>query len=213
MQLEPALTALILTSAILAIVGELTGRRRLVYAAKPLTMMLILGLAMGSGARGWDLYKFTILAGLCASLVGDVFLMFPGDRFLPGLVSFLLAHICYIVAFATPHALNDGLWVLALMVGYGCAMYGFLFPQLGALKLPVAIYVAVILAMGWLAVARFVAEHSSASFDAAVGALLFIASDSLLAIDRFRKPLRWAGLWILGTYFVAQILIAKSVGG
>jgi uncharacterized membrane protein YhhN len=213
MQLEPAFTALILVSAILAIVGEVTGRRRLVYAAKPLTMMLILVLAMGSGGRGWDLYRIAILTGLFASIVGDVFLMLPGDRFLPGLLSFLVAHICYIVAFSTPHALNGGLWVLALMVVYGCAMYGFLFSRLGVLKLPVAAYVAVILAMGWAAVARFVAEHSSASFDAAVGALLFIASDSLLAIDRFRKPLRWAGLWILSTYFGAQLLIAKSVGG
>jgi uncharacterized membrane protein YhhN len=213
MRLEPALTVFIVISAILAIWGEVTGRRRLVYAAKPLTMMLILALTMGSGVRQWNLYKCAIVAGLCFSLVGDVFLMLPRDRFLPGLLSFLVAHFCYIVAFATPHAFNGDLVVLALLLVYGCAMYGFLFPRLGTLKLPVAAYMAVILAMGWCAVSRFSVERSSASFDGAIGALLFIVSDSLLAIDRFRKPLRWAGLWILGTYFAAQVLIARSVGG
>lgn len=70
------------------------------YIGKPLTTLLILWLALSAQPAVDARYRRAVLAGLVLSLIGDVFLMLPGDRFVLGLVAFLLAHVCYIVAFA-----------------------------------------------------------------------------------------------------------------
>ena len=94
-------------------------------------------------------------------------------------------------------------------------MYGFLFAFLPAgLRLPVAAYVLVIALMAAQAIGRAAVLQSRASWWVATGALLFMASDSLLAINLFAVPLAvWdivASFWILATYYTAQILIATN---
>ncbi len=96
------LTPLIIATVIGAIAGALLGGPWiwLHYACKPLATVLILWLALGAAAPGSSRYRWLVGAGLAASLAGDVFLMLPGDWFVFGLASFLLAHLCYVVAFA-----------------------------------------------------------------------------------------------------------------
>ncbi len=72
-------------------------------------------------------------------------------------------------------------------------------------------YVVVLVAMAAQAVARWRAHPGPQTRMAAIGGVLFVASDALLATDRFRAPIAAASLWVLATYWAAQWGIAQSV--
>src|SRR5690606_449709 len=138
-------------------------------------------------------------------------LMLPHDAFLLGMVSFFAAHLLYIAAFT-----SRGGWVAAPLALIGLAAVGigysaWLWPTLGALRLPVLVYIAAILAMAWQATGHWLALGSPAAGRAALGAISFVVSDACLAWDRFRQPFRLAPLAVLGTYYLAQAWIAWSV--
>src|SRR5690606_30563300 len=95
------LALLVAASAAAAIVGALLSGewRWLHYVFKPLTTLMLLWIALRSPSAVWSRYRKLIIAGLALSVAGDIFLMLPGDWFVPGLVSFLLAHVPYASAF------------------------------------------------------------------------------------------------------------------
>lgn len=206
-----ALTALITISATLDITGEYFGPRILVYFFKPLTTALIITIALTAGTPAWKHYRGLIVAGLCCSLVGDSLLMLPSDQFVAGLVSFLIAHLFYIAAFRSAFAGLASVCVAAACAVYGGLMLWILSPRLEQMKLAVAIYMLVILTMAWRALNRWAANRGRREALAAAGAILFVASDSMIAINRFRGRFQLAELLILATYFAAQWLIALSV--
>lgn len=182
------------------------------YLSKPLTMGLIIALALGYRGLDHDGSHAWILLGLLLSLAGDVLLMLPTDRFLHGLLAFLAAHLCYIVGFAQgPLLLKlvDGLLLLAL----GAVIFGLLWPGLAGMRIPVLLYMLIIIGMAWVAAGAWHASLTAGSAAALVGALLFLFSDSMLAIDRFYRPLPQASGWVMGSYFSAQYLIAASLAG
>jgi alkylglycerol monooxygenase len=153
--------------------------------------------------------KRDILLALGLSVIGDAWLMFPG-YFIQGLVSFLLAHLCYIVAFTRGVGWLPSRAVLGGTLLYGVVMTVVLWPGLpAALRLPVAVYILVIALMGAQAIGRALVLRDAASRWVALGAVLFMASDSILAINKFLSPVPLSPLWILGTYFAAQLLMAK----
>lgn len=205
-----ALSILAAAAALLAVRAEYRGPRRRVYVFKPLAVILVIFIALQTKHAGAGPYKFWVVAGLLFSLAGDVFLMLPRDRFVAGLVSFLFAHVCYLAAFASGGGVAASAWAGAALAAYGASMLGLLWPRLGSLKGPVAVYVALILLMAWAAVGRYLGAGPAGSGLAAAGALLFAASDSLLAWNRFRGEFRAAQALVLGTYFAAQWLIALS---
>ena len=143
------LSLLVLLCALAHIWGEYRGPMRIVYFFKPLTVVLILCVALIQPTEE-AFYKYLLLAGLCFSLVGDVFLMLPDDRFVAGLTAFLIAHLFYIAAFAS-NVVSPVWWPLVPLVGCGALIYPLLYPKLGALKIPVFFYVVVILFMAWMA--------------------------------------------------------------
>jgi uncharacterized membrane protein YhhN len=183
----------------------------MVYAAKPLTTILILALALVHAAPVSHAYRLAVAVGLVCSLAGDVFLMLPRDRFLQGVASFLLAHVAYLVAFTRDAAFGAVPWLLGPCLLFGAVMLALLWPRLGPMKAPVVVYLLVILAMLWQALGRGVALGTTSAMLASNGALLFVVSDAALALDRFRKPYRAAQAVILPTYYAAQLLIAWSV--
>lgn len=209
----PVLVALlslaVLVSALGAIVAEYCGPRRAVYVCKPLATTLILLVALVGSTPAGGRYRLAIVAGLLCSLAGDIFLMLPRDRFVAGLVSFLLAHGCYLVAF-TSGGFRWTLWPLALLLVVGIAVLGALWPRLGDYRLPVLVYLLIIVAMAWQAATRWNDLHTTAAGLAALGAALFVLSDSVLAWNRFGRPFRAAQAVVLSTYFAAQWLIALS---
>lgn len=213
---SPALACMLQAGA-LATASSALGLQPWHLIFKPLAMLCALAavaLAMrraGPARSGSGL----LLAALAASLAGDVFLMLDG-LFIPGLLAFLLAHLCYIALFkrgqhwfALPSAL-----ILALVLGV--AVYAFLWhgglPV--ALRLPVAAYVLVIALMAAQAWGRW---HEAGRTDrpaallVALGACSFMLSDSLLATSRFVQPLPWAQLWVLASYYLAQALIVTGL--
>jgi uncharacterized membrane protein YhhN len=184
-----------------------------IYAFKPLATLLILALALSlSPAR--PEYQWAIAAGLLFSTAGDVFLMLPQDRFVAGLASFLVAHLCYVWAFTigVPFGAAPLLWLPFLLAGGGvlAAIWPGLKP---ALRAPVTVYVIVIVAMAGQAAGRWHALGSALALAAAIGAGFFVVSDSILALDRFRKHFHAARALTLTTYWIAQLLIALSVAG
>jgi uncharacterized membrane protein YhhN len=156
-------------------------------------------------------YKAFILAGLGLSLVGDAFMMLRRKRFEAGLAAFLAAHVCYILAFRSDTLPRFAVQPLFPLVLAAALILRTLLPRLGKLKYPVLLYVLVITVMAGLAAGRFIQWGGPRTLAAFAGALLFMASDGLLAFNRFVKPIPRAQLAILGTYFAAQTLIALSV--
>ena len=209
--LTAVLSILALGSAMTTIVAELRDFRRLVYAVKPLTVIFILVIAARAVPVFPPPYKAMILAGLGCSLIGDVFLMLRDKRFLEGLIAFLAAQLFYIAAFRSGAALSLSFLPTLSFVIFGLFMIRLLLPYLGALKIPVTIYVFVIVSMAVLASERFIQIGGEKTLSAFIGAVLFLVSDSALAVDRFAKKIKGAQALILGTYFAAQWFIAMSI--
>lgn len=208
--LTSILTLLAILSASIHIRAEYRGPRQHIYIFKPLTMVFILLIAI-LGQATLPFYKYTIVVGLVFSLAGDVFLMLPSDRFVAGLVAFLIAHLFYIAAFVSEISALIW-WPLVPLVIYGIVIYTILAPSLDKLKLPVLAYIVVIMIMAWLAWERWSQTGQSGVLLASVGAVLFVISDTILAINRFRGAFKPARALNLTTYFAAQWLIAGSVG-
>ena len=183
--------------------------RRTEYVAKPLTMVLLLGAALSldpsdGTARAW------FVVALVFSLAGDVFLMLPRDRFVPGLASFLVGHVAYIV----------GLWYLGTSAAgflVGVVVVGLALPVLGTrivgairrsddaeLVVPVVVYIAVISAM-------VVAAGASGVALALVAAVAFYVSDALIAWSRFVRDVRHGRLAVMVTYHLAQVGLVVSL--
>jgi len=197
---------------LLGIVARSLGWTRLAGALKALPIALLAATALRGDGRGDASYRTLVGAALVASMAGDVFLLSP-RWFVPGLVSFLIGHLLYIAAFL-PAANVDaaGLAHLVPFVGFGGLVLRYLWPHLGRLRAPVSTYVAVITTMGWLATLRAlggeVTPHDGML--AAAGAYFFMASDTTLAVNRFARPLRGGQVAIMGTYYLAQILLTLS---
>lgn len=204
------LTALAAVSAALAVISHYKRRKRTHYVFKPLTMLFVISIALLGGSDNSALYKYLIVAGLLFSLAGDVFLMFP-ERFVPSLISFLIAHIFYISAFISDGDLQISIFSSLPILLYGAVMAAMLYPHLGKMKMPVAVYMAAILLMLLLAFNRWKGAGEMGSMYAFAGAFFFTISDSFLAMDRFRKRFPSSQFFILTTYFTAQWLIALSV--
>jgi uncharacterized membrane protein YhhN len=206
------LSIAIFFSAFMTIRAYYVEPRQWAYLFKPLTMVLILLLAWLAPMPAFPAYRTLVLVGLMLSLAGDVFLMLPGDYFLPGLVSFLAAHIAYVVAFGTRAGWQFSWVALFPFLVVGVVMWGVLRAHLGKMKMPAFIYILAILLMGWQATNAWIADPTPLTLLGIIGAVIFMVSDSALSINRFRTPFHWAQLVVLGTYFVAQWLIALSIG-
>eukprot|EP01038_Epipyxis_sp_PR26KG_P014574 gene14574-19569_t len=164
-----------------------------------------------------------ISAGLWISSIGDFFLEIEYsniDLFIPGLLSFLTAHIAYIIAFNSEKVSVSS--VYSLVIGGVVSFYFFsmmiiLLPAVETfLIVPVIIYGGVISTMTYCAINRCFAKRSSTSWfsllSAAIGSLFFVASDTILAIDKFAKhiPINNAKTIVMITYYIGQTLIAIS---
>ncbi len=159
--------------------------------------------------------KLTTILALLFSLWGDVLLMFVSNDegfFIAGLVSFLLAHIMYILVFLRDR--NDKRSVLpfaVLLLVYATGLYYLIKDGLGDLLIPVLVYMAVILTMALTAFKRkgMVLHHGY--LYVFIGALFFMISDSLLATNKFYTTLPFSNVSIMSTYAAAQFLIVLGI--
>jgi uncharacterized membrane protein YhhN len=208
------LNALIVASAMLAIAAGpwALDQRALLFVFKPLTTVLILQRAWPRGTET-PAARRALLIGLVVSLLGDIALLWPQQGFLPGLVAFLLAHIAYTVAFTREHrflAQPAALAAYALIAGAILAFLWSFIPS--GLRIPVACYVLALTAMSaQTAVIGLSTEGGATHRDRLLmlGGALFMASDALLATNKFAQPIPAASLWVLATYWAAQWCIAS----
>ena len=158
-----------------------------------------------------------VFAGLIFSLFGDSFLMFAGSDvyfFLYGLVSFLLAHIVYSMAFFRDFKNNPqaskyyGHLMLFLMGVFSLSYYSWIRDYLNDFRIPVMAYMFVISIMAILAGYRFKRVNLLSFRLIYWGAIFFVISDSALAYNKFVEPFSFAGILIMSTYMIAQYMIA-----
>lgn len=156
-----------------------------------------------------------LLFALFFSTLGDILLMFKGEPFfILGLISFLLAHLVYILIFKgllKSFKLN-GFVVLttAFIVTYFMVFVSYLWPFLGEMRLPVLFYAFVISAMFWFSI-QFYKNRTSYKWYIIFGAMLFVISDSILSVQLFRGAFTHAHFYVMLTYLLAQFLIVKGV--
>ena len=203
---------LLIEAAALATATSAAGWIDLHRVFKPLAMLL--AIAVVAARPGWLRtqrgFHAKLLAALLLCLAGDVFLMFPG-YFIPGLVSFLAAHLCYLALFRQGVRWFPSGRALAATLAAAGVLYAILFPHLPPLlKVAVAAYALVIALMAAQAIGRATLLRDPAATGVAVGSAFFMLSDALLAINRFAQPLPMAAFWVLATYYVAQFLIVRN---
>lgn len=186
-------------------------RKAVAGALKAIPILLLAWTVASAGDLVAPGYGRLVAMGLVASAIGDLCLV--SERgFVPGLASFLVAHVLYLLAFLPA---GEGVAWPAL-VGLGLFVPGFLrllLPHVpGGLRVPVVVYVGVIAVMAWAAVRRdeTPATPSPSDLLAMIGALSFMTSDAILAWDRFVRRLPFGHGWVMITYYGAQLLIAAS---
>lgn len=183
--------------------------RRTEYVAKPLTMVLLVATALAldpsnGTARGW------FVAALLFSLAGDVFLMLPRDLFVPGLASFLVGHLAYIVGLRYLGTSAAGFLIGVVIVGLALPVLGTRI--VGAIRtsddaglaVPVVVYMTILSGM-------VVAAGASGVALALAAAVAFYVSDALIAWTRFITDLRHGRLAVMVTYHLAQIGLVVSL--
>ncbi len=150
-----------------------------------------------------------LACALLLSALGDIFLALGGGQwFVYGLGAFLVAHLFYITLFVRnwprPFAVSAAHQTVALLLLIAAAaMFVWLWPSLGAMRLPVAAYMCALTGMAVTA--------TLAGFRAwwvVIGAALFMLSDSLIAVGKFKSPVALSDTIIWATYYAAQVLIA-----
>jgi uncharacterized membrane protein YhhN len=193
-------------------IAKARSQRILEYVCKPATLVaLIVAATALDPAAGAHTRRMWFVAALVFSLAGDVLLMLPQDLFVPGLAAFLVAHVCYVAGFLSSGPTAAALVVAVVVVVLVVApLARTIFTAIGRAGLPrelriaVAAYITVISAMLATALA-------SGNVVAAVGATLFVASDSLIAWDRFVRRLAWAPVAIMVTYHLGQAGLVASL--
>ncbi len=183
---------------------------RLCYFFKPLTTSLIIVLAYGQTNHFTGVH-YLILAGLAFSLLGDIFLMLQSDKFIHGLISFFIAHVFYITAFLQPYGFSYNLFVIGCLLVYCAVLLAILLPKVGRLKIAIVAYAGILFAMVLTSYSfNHISELPFAYF-AFIGAIIFMLSDSALAYAKFVKRHPYSQIFVLSTYYFAQVLIATSL--
>lgn len=205
---------------VVMLIGDLTGillqHKGLQYIFKPLIIPVLLGYFDAQSANITTGLRKWIAAALLFSLLGDTLLLFDEKNtifFLLGLSAFLLAHIFYIIFFhlvRIKENVKGNPWLLVIVVIYYVALISLLSPYLLAMRIPVLVYGIVISFMFMLAMHLLFIKNKVAGIWMMTGALLFVISDSILAINKFYQPVELAGVLIMLTYGLAQLFIIEG---
>lgn len=192
------------------------GWNQLQLFTKPLLLLFLFTWFM-LASKNYPPLRYLVAAALFFSWLGDIFLLFDAAAvwFMAGLASFLVAHLFYILFFMklrqrVPGSIAWNFFVVAMVGAYAFSLFVFLRPHTGNLQLPVGIYAITIACMLAAAVHAFNSRYVMAGRYCIAGALLFLCSDSVLAVNKFYAASPAAGLLIMLTYGLAQFAIAKG---
>ena len=194
-----------------------SGYSHLGFIFKPLIIPSLLAYFLLAAGSVRNSTGKLLCGALAFSWVGDVLLLFDKYNslfFIFGLVAFLIAHIFFIVLFyrmMLTFKLNFKIPFFLIAATYYSVLITWLFPFLGALQLPVVIYGAFISVMLLLAMHLPAITVNNCGKIILMGALLFVVSDSMLAINKFYQPFHGADILIMTTYALAQLLIVVGI--
>jgi len=185
------------------------------YIFKPLIVPMLIGYYFFST----DSKNINFIRALFFCWVGDFLLMFGSDEiyFMLGLVAFLIGHIYYILSFRQLVSGQPSTLLPTQRLRYtfpiflaGTGLIVILYPGLGPLKIPVIIYATVLMIMVSFALYRTGRTNKSSFVFVFAGAIFFMISDSLLALNKFYSSFALASLAVMSTYILAQYLIVKG---
>lgn len=202
---------LAIISAILHIRADSKQLTKQTYIFKPLTLVLIILFSIFQVPEVSIFYKMMIIYGLAFSMLGDIMLMLPTDKFLHGLASFLIAHVFYIIAFVSDSIFPANILYLIPGLIIGVIIMRILLPRVKGKTIPVVIYSLVLIFLLWQSTGRLDLIYTHSSLVAFIGSIFFIGSDVTLVFNRFVGKLKDGQLIILSTYYLAQLLIAYSI--
>ncbi len=200
---------------LLDVTGTTSGVMTLHYLAKPLLLPSLMYMFWLNTRKARHPLARLMMTGLFFSWVGDILLMFEQFHFLffvGGLISFLTTHVLYIIYFIKTPKEHESYFrkrPVMLLPGfvYTIELLNILFPHLGGLKIPVAIYAVVITLMWIMSVWQYQKIEFRTSLIFIIGASSFVISDSILAINKFYEAVPLSNIWIMLTYCLAQYLI------
>ncbi len=203
------------------LISQVVKIEMLEFATKPLLTVTLLIHFLSSDMRKKGSLTLFMAGGLIFSWIGDVFMLiqhYHEEYFIYGLSGFLLAQLCYIFAYRKARFdqqiktyqsfVQTRIFFLAFI---GVAVMWLLYPALGSMLIPVAIYTIIIVSMGIAALLRRGWTSEKSFMMVYSGALLFILSDAMIGINKFMDPIVQANLLIMATYITAQFLIVKGI--
>ncbi|RLK00220.1 lysoplasmalogenase [Tenacibaculum discolor] len=199
-----------LVVAIIDVYAVITQNKTIEMIFKPLLMTSLAVVYLVSVKKP----NFWLLSALFFSFWGDVFLLDKANFFVFGLASFLVAHVVYIkitTSFlykdSAVRILTSAIPFVLLFVG----LLGLIYPNLGDMLLPVIVYGVAISTFGTAALLNYRQQKTTANTWLLLGAILFIASDSLIALNNFYMPKPLFNIAIIVLYIVSQYLIVKAI--
>jgi uncharacterized membrane protein YhhN len=181
----------------------------MILVSKPLPLLILISMVFIANLNNEKAYSRKILYGLVASLIGNIFFLFPGEYFISGLVSFLIAHIFYILAMK-PEITRIYLRFVIVMSITAFSSFFLLWESLDLMKYPLLMYIGVITVMSIFAFSLALSSSAWPNLLVAPAALLLLVSASCLAINRFVSPFPYSGIIIMISYYTAQGLFAWS---
>lgn len=199
----------ILVSATAAIITDCRNQKILAYFFRPFTIILMVGLLLET--RPHSFYRNAVAAGLVLCLLGEVMMMLKKKRFLTGLAFFLGALAVFTVAFYSRVSREFLSWpVIPLILLAGVILF-LVWPGTKRQRIPVLLYMLALLTMTRVGLEQPHQLPGTGPWLAAAGSLLFLVSDTVLALNRFYRPFKGAQVIILATFYSSLLLIALSV--
>ena len=164
--------------------------------------------------------KKLLIAGLVFCGFGDMFMLKDYEElyFLFGLGAFLSAHVFYSMVFrkavdpghVIPILVRVRLWTFLFII-LGAAVFFYLRPSLDKMEIPVLLYIGVIVFMSMQAFNRYGRTDSGNYWTVFVGACLFMISDTLIGVNKFKDSIPQADYWIMGSYMLSQWMIVRGI--
>ena len=209
--------AVFLIASIGEVVMPIFGVNHLHVFFKPMIMVGLVGYYWVMSSNR----SFLFVVALLFCWLGDVLLIFVSTNelfFMGGLTGFLAGHILYIFCyrqFQNPSSSNELLGSQKVrfsfpIILYGTGLVSILYSSLSGLKIPIVIYALAITVMAVTALLRYGRTTKKSFVFIFIGAILFLISDSILALNKFKHAFDSASFWIMLTYCVAQFLIVQG---
>ncbi|WP_242178782.1 lysoplasmalogenase [Polaribacter marinus] len=188
----------------------LLGHEMLAFYTKPFLMISLVLVYLGATKKA----NFWYVSAVFFSFWGDVFLLFKEQFFIHGLASFLFAHVLYIkisAEFLKKINLQKAAFISVPFVIFLVGLIFLIKDSLGEMLFPVIIYGITISSFGAVTLLNYLQKKTTENLWLFLGAIIFMASDNLIAINKFYEPKEFYGITIMLTYIIAQYLICKAM--